>query len=88
MSLELVVFENEVVGKKDPAEAAVDPAFGLNFLPVEGVGVSIELRVVAERLVAEAASPAAFPSEAVALPVSSLLVQLDHIRRRQQFVAL
>jgi len=73
MSLQLVVLEDEVVRKEYSTEAAVDPTVGLELVPVERVGVSVELRVVAKRLVAKDARPAALPTETVPLPVGSLL---------------
>ncbi len=52
------------------------------------VGVPVKLRVVAERLVAEGARPAAFSAKAVALSVRPLFVLLDHFVAGPEFVAL
>jgi hypothetical protein len=58
------------------------------FVAVKRVGVSVKLRVVAERLVAEGARPAALTAKAVALSVRPLFVLLDHFVAGPEFVTL
>jgi hypothetical protein len=88
MSFNFVVLDDSKVGEHGATLRAGNPLVGDELVPVEGVGVAVELGGIAKRFVAIVATLHALSPRAVTFFMSTSLVLIQHFVRRPQFFAL